>query len=99
MVQPFLEGQSLEDALQRNKIYIINYKDVLEIICRDNRKVNSHTVSFSYDPINAIFPPLISTSASGKCMLSCFYILLVFVHSWQCQWRYSMSTNKATLCQ
>jgi hypothetical protein len=39
MVRLFLEGRSLQEAIEINKIYIVNYKDVLDICCADNRKV------------------------------------------------------------
>lgn len=39
MVEPFLEGFRLEEAIVLNKVYIVNYKDVLKISCKDEREV------------------------------------------------------------
>ncbi len=39
MVKPFLEGRSLQEAMELNKIYIINYKHLLDVTCTDCRKV------------------------------------------------------------
>jgi hypothetical protein len=39
MVKPFLEGRSLQEAIELNKIYIINYKGVLDVAGMENRKV------------------------------------------------------------
>lgn len=49
MVKPFLEGRLLEDAIKLNKIYIINYKEVLDVTCKNNRKVTEGISEDSYN--------------------------------------------------
>ena len=41
MVEPFLEGNSLEDALEAKKIYILDYAVLDGIKCSHGRKVDS----------------------------------------------------------
>lgn len=69
MVNPFLEGRSLPDAIEQNKIYIVNYKDALEITCRENRKVNIiHPDFFSLLPnsLNVSFTNFTPNRQSSK---------------------------------
>jgi len=40
MVEPFLDGLTLEEALKKKKIYISNLKKLTEIMCRFNRVVS-----------------------------------------------------------
>lgn len=40
MVEPFLEGITLEEAMKNKKIYIVNLKKLTEIMCRFNRVVS-----------------------------------------------------------
>lgn len=40
MVEPFLEGTTLEEAMKNKKIYIVNLKKLTEIMCRFNRVVS-----------------------------------------------------------
>ena len=39
MVKPYLDGLKLEEAMVLNKIYVVNYKDVLDIRCKGDKKV------------------------------------------------------------
>ena len=40
MVEPFLEGITLDEAMKNKKIYIVNLKRLTEIMCRFNRVVS-----------------------------------------------------------
>ena len=56
MVRPFLEGLSLEEAIEINKIYIVNYKDVLAISCMDNKKLAVPMALFYVDKQGDLIP-------------------------------------------
>jgi hypothetical protein len=47
-VEPFLEGQTLEEALQNKKIYIVDHSFLKYIQCTDNRKVWLHPKNISH---------------------------------------------------
>ena len=40
MVEPFLDGMTLEDAMKNKKIYIVNLKKLSDVMCRFNRVVS-----------------------------------------------------------
>ena len=40
MVEPFLDGMTLEDAMKNKKIYIVNLKRLSDVMCRFNRVVS-----------------------------------------------------------
>lgn len=44
MVEPFLDGMTLEDALKNKKIYIVNLKKLTEVMCRFNRVVSCNLI-------------------------------------------------------
>lgn len=39
MVEPFLEGQTLEEAMDERKIYIVDHSFMKDLQCTNNRKV------------------------------------------------------------
>ena len=40
MVKPFLDGLTLEEAMEKKKIYIVNLKRLSDVMCRFNRVVS-----------------------------------------------------------
>lgn len=40
MVEPFLDGMTLEDAMKYKKIYIVNLDKLTDVKCRYNRLVS-----------------------------------------------------------
>jgi hypothetical protein len=47
-VEPFLEGQTLEEAMENKKIYIVDHSFLKYIQCTDNRKVWLHPKNISH---------------------------------------------------
>ena len=47
MVEPFLEGMTLQDAIATKKVYIVNLDYLAEIMCRFNRLVSFSNVSLN----------------------------------------------------
>ena len=43
LVEPFLDGMTLEEALKKKKIYIVNLKKLSDVMCRFNRVVSKMT--------------------------------------------------------
>lgn len=46
LVEPFLDGMTLEEALKKKKIYIVNLKKLSDVMCRFNRVVSNMTGRF-----------------------------------------------------
>ena len=46
LVEPFLDGMTLEEALKKKKIYIVNLKKLSDVMCRFNRVVSKITGIF-----------------------------------------------------
>ena len=42
MVEPFLEGFTLEEAMEHRKIYIVDLKVLENLCCKNERKVSSN---------------------------------------------------------
>jgi len=47
MVEPFLEGMTLEDAMKNKKIYIVNLKKLSDVMCRFNRVVSNRNLAIA----------------------------------------------------
>lgn len=56
MVEPFLEGITLEEAMKNKKIYIVNLKKLTEIMCRFNRVICKPMALFFVNGRNELMP-------------------------------------------
>ena len=56
MVEPFLEGQTLDEAIEDKKIYIVDHSFMKDIQCTDNRKVVAPMALFHVDSRGQLMP-------------------------------------------
>ena len=72
MVEPFLEGMTLDEAMQSKKLYLIDLTYLVSIQCTDDRKVRLLTNTFPSSPslffpfslYLSLLPPCLSLSLS-----------------------------------
>ncbi|XP_029207338.2 polyunsaturated fatty acid 5-lipoxygenase-like [Acropora millepora] len=56
MVKPFLDGLTLEEAMEKKKIYIVNLKRLSDVMCRFNRVICKPMALFFSNERNELVP-------------------------------------------